>query len=279
MLQGSRFRRLFPNVYVVTGTELTLFVWLQAALLVLPFDAVVSHLTALRLYGFVCRAEKPLHFSTNAGVATRIPRVSMHRRQGRLSPRILDGLPVLGPDRTIVDCATILSFVELIQAAEHLIHKKFTTLESLAAYAEQRHLDGVCRTRRILAYVREGAESPMETLVRLMIVFARLPEPRCNRKIFDDFGHFIGRGDLTYSRYKVLVEYDGWQHERNGRQRQKDRSRREAFEAAGWRVIIITSEDLKNTRLIPWRVFNALKERGYTGPSPHMNTSWTTWFA
>ncbi|MGZ5389865.1 MAG: DUF559 domain-containing protein [Aeromicrobium sp.] len=279
MLQRSRFRRLFPNSYVVAGTEITFVVWLKAALIVLPIDSVVSHVSALRLYGFACRPEKPFHFSTNSGVATRVRGLVVHRRQGRLTPRSHQGLPVLGPDRTIVDCATILTFVELVQAADHLIQMKPTTFESLWSYAERRHLDGVRRARRTLPYVREGAESPMETLVRLMIVFARLPEPECNRDIFDSSGNFIARGDMPYFRFKVLVEYDGWWHERDGRQRQRDRVRREALEAAGWRVIVVTSEDLKDARLIPWRIFNALKDRGFAGPAPRMNVMWIQWFA
>ncbi|MEO6473447.1 MAG: DUF559 domain-containing protein [Aeromicrobium sp.] len=279
MLQRTRFRRLFPNVYVVAGTELTLVVWLRAALLILPADSAVSHLTALRLYGFVCRAQTPLHFSTNSGLCTRLPEVVTHRRRGRLSPRVIEYLPVLGPDRTIVDCATILNFVELVQAAEHLINKHFTTLETLWSYARVRHLDGVRRTRRILVHVRERVESPMETFVRLMIVFARLPEPECNRNILDGRGHFLARGDMIYFRFKVLVEYDGWEHERNGKQRQKDRSRRETLEAEGWRVIVVTSQDLRSARLVPWRVFNALSDRGYQGTPPQMNAMWVKWFA
>lgn len=279
MLQGPRFRRLFPNVYVIAGTTLTFHLWLQAALLVIPKDAAVSHVTALRLYGFVCRSQMPLHFSTNRMVSTRIREITVHRRKGTLHPRGIDRLPVLGPDRTFVDCATQLTVVQLVQAAEHLIHQGFTTLESLWEFAERSHLDGVQRARRILRHVREGVESPMETLVRLMIVFARLPEPVCNKDIFDDFGNHIARGDLVYFSHRVLVEYDGWQHERDSKQRQTDRSRREALEAEGWRVIVITSEDLKNARMIPWRVFNALKDRGYAGAAPRTSVMWVKWFA
>ena len=279
MLQGPSFRRLLPNVYVVAGTELTFTLWLCASLLALPSDSVVSHVSALRLYGFACRTEMPLHFSTNSGITTRIDRIELHRRQGRLRAGMLERMPILGPERTLVDCGTILGLVELVQAADHLIHMKVTTIESLWAYATASHLDGVRRVRRALTYVREGSESPMDTLVRLMMVFARLPEPECNRKIFDDVGNFLGRGDVIYFRFKVLVEYDGWHHERDGKQRQKDRSRREALESAGWRVIVITSEDLKNKPMIPWRVFNALADRGYQGNPPRMSIMWLKWFA
>ena len=279
MLQGPQFRRLFPNAYVVAGTILTLQIWLQAALLVIAKDAAASHTTALRLYGFVCGPQMPLHFSSNRKVATRIHDIEVHRRKGTIHPRVLDGFLVLGPDRTFVDCATQLTLVQLVQAAEHLIHRGFTTLEALWTFAEQSHLDGVRRARRVLHHVCEGVESPMETFVRLMIVFARLPEPVCNQNIFDEFGNHLARGDMVYFAHRVLVEYDGWQHERDGRQRQRDRVRREALEADGWRVIVITSEDLKDARMIPWRVFNALKDHGYDGPAPRMSARWLQRFA
>lgn len=277
-LQGPQATRLFRDVYVVSGTRLTLGIWLRAALLALPADAAVSHLTAMRLYGFSCRDEWPLQFSTNSGVATRIDTLRVHRRQGLLKPRLIGDIPVLGPNRTLVDCCLQLNFVEFIQAAEHAINKKLTTIETLTAFVNEVHLDGVVRARRLLVHVREGAESPMETLIRLMIVFARLPEPKCNKWIRDDFGNVLGRGDLIYFGFKVLVEYDGWWHERNAKQRQRDRVRREAFEAAGWRVIVITSEDLRNARMIPIRVFNALKDRGYAGGQPVTNSMWRVWF-
>jgi len=193
----------------------------------------------------------------------------------RTAPR---GLPVTGPDRTVVDCATRLTLVQFIQAADWLIYSGVTTLSELTDYASTRHLSGVARARRALLYARESVESPMETLVRLMLVFARLREPECNPDIVDSQGNFLARGDLVYFRFKVLVEYDGWHHERDAKQRQRDRERREVLEANGWRVIIVTSEDLKNSRLIPWRVFEALKDRGYEGQPPRMNVMWSQWF-
>ena len=279
-LRGSRFRRLFRGVYVVADLVLTHTMWLHAAQLVLPPDALVSHTSAMRLYGFEPRRHRDsLEFSTNASLVTRHSQIRLHRRLGRLTPYEVEGMVVTGPDRTFVDCATRLSFVELVQLGEWLLHTKATTIEALVAYAHARHLDGVRRARRVLKHVREGVESPRETLLRLMIVFARLPEPECNCDIFTHDGRFVARGDLPYLQFKVLVEYDGWQHERDARQRQRDRERREDLEAHGWRVIVATDEDLRHPRSVPWRVYTALKARGYDGRAPLMNETWMRWFA
>ena len=265
---------------MIADLELAHIVWLHAARLVLPDDSLVSHTSAMRLYGFDLRRHRDsLEFSTNSNLVTKHARIRLHRRLGRLTPFEAAGLAVTGPDRTFVDCATRLSFVELVQLGDWLLHTKATTLEVLGAYAHARHIDGVRRSRRVLRYVRAGAESPRETLLRLMIVFARLPEPQCNRTIRTDAGRFVARGDLSYLELKVLVEYDGWQHERDAQQRQRDRERREELEALGWRVIVVTAEDLRHPRSVPWRIYAALKDRGYRGPRPALNETWTRWFA
>lgn len=278
VLRGLRFRRLFRGVYIAADVALTLRLWLKAALLVLPKDAVVSHVSAARLWGFDVRGRDELEFSTNTTAVTSLPGVRLHRRRARLTDCALDELPLTGPDRTFVDCGTRLGLVELVQLAEHLLHTRATTLDTLRRYCHDRHLDGVQRARRALKFVLEGAESPMETLVRLMLVFARLPCPAPNRWITDASGRPVARADLLYERYRVIVEYDGWHHERDSRQRQRDRERREVLEGLGYRLIVVTHADLRTPQSVPWRVFEALRDRGYTGPRPTTSEVWRRWF-
>lgn len=278
-LRGPAYRTLLRGVYVAADLELTLRTWIAAFLLVMPLDTAVSHTTALRVYGIDLGRRWPLHFSTNGSAVSRHGEVVLHRRVGRLHAHAVQGIVVLGPDRTVVDSARLLNPVQLVQAMEALIHAGWTTREQLAAYLASCHLDGVVRARRVFALVRDGAESVMETLLRLMIVFARLPEPACNVDIRDDDGRFLARGDLVLARWKVLVEYDGWQHERDAAQRAHDLSRRERLEAAGWRLVVVTIDDLRDTHRVVRRVHSALAARGYAGPPPACNTMWTSWFS
>ena len=277
-LRSSRYRRLFRGVYIASDRPLDLRVWLTAALLVLPADAVVSHTTAMRLYGLTLDDGWPLHVSTSTSTHSRLSGIVTHRRRAALRPIVLDGLPVTGPDRTIVDISTKVRLVPLVQAIEHMIHRRHTTSEALTGYVMDRHLDGVRRVRRVMALVREGVESPLETTLRLMIVFARLPEPSCNVDILDEAGVFLARGDLVYARWRVLVEYDGWHHERDARQRQRDRERREELEAAGWRLVVVTSADLRDKREVVRRVHRAISARGYDGRDPHFSVMWDRLF-
>lgn len=279
MLRGrTSYRRLLLGVYIGAKVEMTLARWLLAVLLVAPRGSVVSHVTALRWYGYELGALLPLHVSSRTATLTRKKDVTSHRRRDRIGSRDLRGIPVTLPDRTLVDLAYDVTVPELIQAIEWMMHQGYTTIDSLIAYALERHLRGVRRVRQVIGFVREGSESPMETLVRLMIRFAHLPEPAPNLVLRDDHGLFLARGDLVYARWKVLVEYDGWHHERNAHQRQRDIGRRERLERAGWRVIVVTSHDLLAPRLIVNRVHQALLDHGYTGPGPVFSVMWDNWF-
>ena len=88
--------------------------------------------------------------------------------------------------------------------------------------------------------MRQGAESRPETLVRLAIADAGLPEPEVNVNVYAADGTFIGRGDLLYRRYRVVVEYDGEQHRTDSWQYDSDIGRLDRFAASGWRVVRLT---------------------------------------
>jgi len=277
-LGGTRVRRLFRGVYVRADSEPTFTTWIRAALLVLPNDAVVSHSSAMRLRGLAPDGRTALEFSTNSRLVTEHAGIVLHRRGGRLVPETIDGLPVTGPDRTFVDCAHRRPIVEVIQLGDLLVRTGQSTVDRLNVYANTRHLHGVRRARRLLRHVRAGAESPRETVVRLMIVWSGLTEPECNVDIHDAEGRFVARGDLVLRRWLVVVEYDGWYHERDGRQRQRDVLRRERLEAQGWCVVVITARDLRHPESVPSRVHGALVRAGYEGPPPRMSMMWRTWF-
>lgn len=279
VLAGKRFRQLFRGVWICVDVELTLGLRVQAARLVLPADAVVSHTTALAWLGVESAPLAPLHFSTNTALRRCHDGIVLHRRQGWLHPDVVRGVPVVGPDRAFVDSATLLGHRGLVRAGDALCRLGLTTPERLRTDADERHLDGVVRARRAALDVRSGVDAVTETDTRLLLRFARLPAPEVNGWIVNGAGAVIARGDLVYRAYKVVVEYDGWHHERDARQRQKDHLRRERLEAAGWTVIVITVADMKDPMGIVRRVHTALVAHGYNGPKPVMSTTWHRWFA
>ncbi|MET1134030.1 MAG: hypothetical protein ABWX60_11465, partial [Aeromicrobium sp.] len=68
--------------------------------------------------------------------------------------------------------------------------------------------------------------------------------------------------------WRIVLEYDGWYHERSAAQRHRDLLRREGLEADGWLVLVLVSSDLERPANLIGRVWRALVSRGYTGPAP-----------
>ena len=275
---GRQFTALFRGVWWFGVPPTDVVSWLCAALRVLPADSVVSHQSALHLMGIAIRPVLPLHFSTRTELRSRQDQIVLHRRIGPVWRDERRGLPVTTPERAFVDSATELGFRDLVRVGDALVQAGLITLEALWSFCFDSHLDGVVRARRAVRHVREGVESFLETDVRLLLTFARLPVDGCNVDIRDEAGRFLARGDILFSCYKVLVEYDGWHHERDARQRQKDIRRRERLEAAGWIVIVVTIEDMKSPLGIVQRTHRALVRRGYEGRSPVMSDTWSRWF-
>lgn len=258
-LQSSQFAMVRQGVYRTADTEPTFLLEVQGALLVLPDGAVASHTTALRLQHLDVAAPLPLHFSAVLESEVNRDGIVFHRRQAELNPIEVDGIRTLGPRRTFVDVATMVSSQRLLAVGDWLVATQRVKLPDLRSYVVESHLDGVRHARRIAPLVREDVASVYESYVRWELHAAGLPEPEINVDIYDDHGAWLAKGDLVYRRQKVVVEYDGWQHERDAAQRQWDHLRREQLEAAGWRVIVITVEDMKHPKTIAARVRQALR--------------------
>ncbi|MCD9154669.1 DUF559 domain-containing protein [Aeromicrobium duanguangcaii] len=279
-LGHSRFRRLFRGVYVVSDGEVDRGQWLAAALLAGPQDAAISHRSAQAVYGpELSGDDEQIHLSTRRNAVTRDRRIRVHRRKHAIGAREVDGLRVTSPPRTFVDCALALTFVQLVVFGDWLIQRKLATFDELLAYCHDRHLDGVVKAREAMRFLVADARSPMETVVRLMLVRAGLPHPAVNSVIRDAAGGRVACVDLAFWRYRVVVEYDGRWHERVADQRRWDRDRREHLERLGWRVIVLHDTDLARPALIVHRVHDALVRGGLQGRRPWLSPAWHAEFA
>lgn len=261
-LRGPRYELVHRGVHRAQSTPDSFELRIRGALLVLPDDAALSHQTALRWCGYEGLSEVPLHFSTAKRARIEREGIVVHRRQALLRSEFIKGIPVLGAARTFVDVATDVGDRELLRIGDWLVRHQHVDLLALRDFALQSHLDGVQRARRIAPLVREKVDSPRESDVRWIIIVTGLPVPEPNLTIVEDAEIPVAKGDLVYVRERVIVEHDGWHHERDGAQRQRDHLRRELLESLGWKIIVITSEDFKNEAHIAWRIYNALKERG-----------------
>ncbi|PPH77983.1 hypothetical protein C5C90_01870 [Rathayibacter sp. AY1D4] len=114
------------------------------------------------------------------------------------------------------------------------------------------------RAREAAGHLRVGAESPRETLLRLLLVRAGLPEPELQVELSDADGCFVARVDMLYRIARVVVEYDGDHHRTDRAQYERDIARIEAIEALGYRVVRVRASGMLDPDATAARVRRAL---------------------
>jgi hypothetical protein len=127
--------------------------------------------------------------------------------------------------------------------------------------------------RQAVLDIRQGAESRPETILRLVMVRAGLPEPELNVDIFSASGLFLGRGDTLFRDFRVIVEYDGEQHRIDSIQYNKDMLRIEGFIRERWTPIRVRKGQLFGDPMAAVaRVEGALRDAGWSMTRPRTST-------
>lgn len=272
VLYGARFRRMLDGVYACADLETNLWLWLQAAFLIAPTDSVVTGLTGLRVRGIDIGPRWPLHLATASGRRVRRSRLRVSRVQ-KLPPtndRLASAAHCF-----VVTCAEV-DLVDAVTIGDWLLHLG-QSHGALAEYVAGYRGRGAAKARRAMRFVRERVESPRETYVRLLLVLAGLPEPKCNPNLGDAEG-FIGRADLAYLAFRIIVEYDGRFHIEVEENWENDLDRLDDFAETEWLHYRVTAHRLRRPRNVVLRVYRRLRARGYAGPPPVFGDEWVALF-
>jgi very-short-patch-repair endonuclease len=108
-----------------------------------------------------------------------------------------------------------------------------------------------------------GAESPYESLTRLLLVRAGFPRPQTQIPVLDEYGYVIARIDMGWTEWLVGVDFDGAHHWTDPKQRSRDVERYAKLPELGWIDVRLTSGILHNDpRVFLDRVGAALISRG-----------------
>jgi hypothetical protein len=246
VLRGPRYRHVLGSLYVDGQVAVTPRLQAEAALMLTP-GAVVSHHTALSLWSADDRAADVVHVTVERDPQRSLPRVSglrVHEVQ-RLDRELRAGLPLTPPERTFLDLAPYCDLTELVSAGDSLVRRTAAEPNHLVEAAIAAiGVRGVRRARDAAALVRSGVDSPMESRLRLLLVFAGLPEPETGYVVTDAAGGWLAEPDLAYPDSTLGIEYDGRHHLVDARQWRQDIRRRENLEREGWLVRVVTAYDI-----------------------------------
>ncbi|WP_152364822.1 hypothetical protein [Microlunatus speluncae] len=271
--RGRRLQRLLRGVYLRADQEPELTHLCAAAVVMAPADAVVVGVTALWLHGVEVGSAKPVRLATATSLRRRTAGIRLSR-VGRL-PRARNRVAV--PAEAWVSACGELALVDAVVAADWLLWSSRITPAELAESAASASGRGARIARRAAGLARRNVASPKETELRLLLVLAGLPEPRCNVAV-GDAGRRIAEVDLYYEAYRVVVEYEGDHHRTDGWQWSVDIERYEALIAAGYVVVRVTAARMSQPRALLCAVLARLRDRGYDGPPPTFTAEWRDLF-
>ncbi|MCH9710787.1 MAG: DUF559 domain-containing protein [Actinomycetia bacterium] len=254
---------VYPGVWIPRGAELDAIGRARAAWLWSRRKGVLCSLSAAAVQG-----AKWVDSDTPAELihSNRRPPSGIVVRSESLAPGEavqVDGLPVTSPARTAFDLGRLLSETEGVQRVDALMNTTdLKTMDIERVARSHPGARGLRRLRRTIELVDGGAESPYESLTRLLLVRNGFPRPETQIEVRDKFGRVFARLDMGWLRWQVAVEYDGKQHWSDGRQRAWDIDRMALLEAAGWVVIRVSVDLLRRQGVIIERVTAALAARG-----------------
>lgn len=117
----------------------------------------------------------------------------------------------------VLACARWLAFVDLVVLIDSALHAGDVTIRELKAVCTP-HRRGRRALLAALAWVDGRAESPWETLLRLLHVVVGI-SVESQVDIWDEHGEFIARADLQVKCTNSLHEFDGGHHRDPGQHR------------------------------------------------------------
>lgn len=256
------YTAIYPGVYAPRWVELTARQRAQAAWLWSRRSAVVAGLSAAGLLG--AKWIEPTLAAELIHANRRPPAMLRVHSDTLLSGETtqIDGMAVTTPARTAFDLSRRLPVTSGVQRVDALMNATQLAVCDIRAVAEQHAgARGLVRLRTTIALVDGGAESPYESLTRLLLVRSGLPPPTTQIQVTDGYGGTAAYLDMGWPEFRVAVEYDGAQHWTDARQRRRDIERIAAVEALGWLIIRVSSDMLRTPAVVVERARAALASR------------------
>lgn len=247
-LRHDQVVRTSRDTYLPRDVSKRLRQRVAAVLMGAPKTAVVSHFTAAALWGLqipLVPDDGLVHLTVPA--AARLRHRADRRIHGADLPERfvarLGDVPLTSPGRTWLDLAGVLPPAALLAITDQMLARKYEREAFERLLAGARGMRGVRAARRVVEVADPRAGSPMESVLRWLLLEAGLPAPDLQHVITRE-GCFVGKVDLAWPDAKVLVEFDGDVH-RERKVFVEDVRRQNGLVLAGWTVLRFTSADVR----------------------------------
>lgn len=237
---------VYPGVHMPRGVELSAVQRSRAAWLWSRRRGVLAGLSASALLG-------------SKWIEPGLPAELVHRN--RRAPSMLTihsdvlapgetqaiaGMRVTTPARTAFDLGRRLGLEDGVQRIDALMNATDVKVADVeAVIARHPGVRGLNQLRQTLDLVDGGAESPYESLTRLLLIKAGFPRPQTQIRVIDKQGR-VWRIDMGWREWLVGVDFEGAHHWTVPKQRTKDVERYAVLPELGWLDVRLTSGILHN---------------------------------
>ena len=265
-LRRPEFVRLAHGVVVRLDDAIDETERLRLLATVLPADAAFSHRTAAALLGaHVDPPARPHIALTPRRVLPQHAGLVVHGRRLEAADVVdHDGLRVTSGAQTFLDLAPVVPPQELVAVGDALYrHDRLDPIALADRLTRADRVRGVVRARACAPLLIRTAHSRPESLTRYWLLASDLPAPEPQVEVEDRHGRVVAHGDLGYSRWKVLLEYEGRQHAMDVDQFRRDVDRYSLAALDGWLVLRFADHHLSGPRTVVERTRRALISRGW----------------
>lgn len=256
----------------------------RAAMKALGPGGVVSHESAAVLQGmWIDSARLGIVHVTSDGPSHGRNRGGLRMHQAPLSDadiEIVDGIACTSGSRTAIDLARTNPLEWGVAACDSATHLGLTTPDSLRDALERgKGLRGAPRARLAVSLSDRSSESPLESVSRVLMWQAGLPDPVLQYALHVD-GRLLARFDFGWEEFRLAGEADGAEKYRDGAfgggrgadAIMREKRRENAVREAGWQIVRWDWATVRNPAALEKRVATALRYAGWTpGPSRFEN--------
>jgi hypothetical protein len=176
-------------------------------------DAVVSHRSATLLHALPLLGPRPSLPELTVPPRGNMNHSSVHLYRAALRPEdvvLIGGTAVTSVPRSLIDLARHRSLNTAVAAIDAALHDRRTTAEELAGVLHFCwNWPRIRRAQRAVALADGRAESPLESISRLLMPRLGFPAPEPQKLIFDRYGLLLARVDFYWDEVGVAGEADG----------------------------------------------------------------------
>ena len=211
---------------------------------------VFSHVSAALLWGLpLWRTPAQVHLVHPSRASARSD-ATVVRHTAHLDDddvRIVAGVRVTSLERTLVDCAALLEPVARLVVADAALAAGADPEDVARRAHDARRTRHAVRLRAVVEHADAGAESPLESASRFVVLRDGLPRPQTQVRVQTRLGAVWS--DWGWEEFSLLAEYDGRAKYSEQAAFMAEKRRHDALVEAGQRVIRVVAEDLRGSAL------------------------------